>query len=253
LLRYINAFRQTSLEAIEQFDSDKVNSYHQHLIQEKGYSSTTLNQSVSAIKLYYQKVLKRDMVFDEVLRPKRERELPKVWSPEQVTRILKQVENVKHKALLSLIYGGGLRVGEVLNLTLADINSETMRIRIIQGKGKKDRYTLLSERSLEMLRTYARAYKPKNYLFEGQFGGKYSSTSVAKVLNMAIEKAGVPKVGSVHSLRHSFATHLLEAGVDIRYIQELLGHYSSKTTEIYTHVSNKYLSGIKSPMDTLHI
>jgi site-specific recombinase XerD len=170
-----------------------------------------------------------------------------------VEKILKNVSNVKHKSMLSIIYGGGLRIGEVLNLKASDIISKTMQVRVIQGKGKKDRYTLLSNNTLELLREYFKEYKPKNYLFEGQFGGKYSPSSLLNVLDEALAKSGVPKLGGLHILRHSFATQLLEAGTDIRFIQELLGHNSSKTTEIYTHVSNKYLQGIKSPMDNLNI
>lgn len=253
LLKYINSYKNSTIEQINEFNADRINEYHNHLIEEKPLTSVTINQSVNAIKLYYHKVLKNELVLDEIVRPKREKTLPKVWNNEQIELLIKSVSNIKQKALLSIIYGGGLRVGEVLNLRVTDINSKLMQIRIEQGKGKKDRYTLLSNNTLDLLRKYFKEYKPQNYLFEGQFGGKYSSSSVSNVLNNAIKKAGIPKRGGLHVLRHSFATHLLESGTDIRYIQELLGHYSSKTTEIYTHVSNKYLQNIKSPMDDLHI
>jgi len=251
LLRYINTYKFSTIAQLNQYPSEKVNEYHKLMCGEKEFSPVTLNQSVNAIKLYYQKVLKRDLVLDEIDRPKREKTLPKVWNLEQVEKIIKCVSNKKHQCMLSLIYGGGLRIGELLNLRISDINSKTMQVRVIQGKGKKDRYTLLSYNTLDLLREYFKEYKPKDYLFEGQFGGKYSSSSLLGVLDDALAKSKVPKCGGLHVLRHSFATHLLEGGTDIRYIQELLGHYSSKTTEVYTHVSNKYLQGIKSPMDNV--
>lgn len=253
LLRYINAYKRVSIETIGEFGQEKINDYHRIMKEDKNYSTTTINQSVNAIKLYYLKVLKRDMVFEEVERPKREKTLPKVWSADEVQRIMSCVDNIKHKALLSLIYGGGMRIGEALSLKVHDINSKTMRVRINQAKGKKDRYTLLGHNSLKLLREYVKEFNPGEYLFEGQFGGKYSSSSIGKVLDKAIKKSGVAKRGGLHVLRHSFATHMLESGTDIRYIQDLLGHYSSTTTEIYTHVSNKYLDNLKSPMDDLDI
>ena len=253
LLRFINTYRQSSISKINEFEVEKINDYHKHMSEEKSFASNTINQSVNAIKLYYNKVLNRELKLEEVIRPKGYKSLPKVWTKEQVERILQHVENLKQKALLSLIYGGGLRIGEVLNLRLSDINSKQMQIRVNNGKGKKDRFTLLGKSTLELLRQYYMDFKPTDYLFEGQFGGKYSSSSAGMSLRKAIEKSGVPKIGGLHSLRHSFATHLLESGTDIRFIQELLGHSSSKTTEIYTHVSNKYLQSIKSPIDDISI
>ena len=147
------------------------------------------------------------------------------------------------------MYSAGLRVSEALNLRPDDILRDRMQIRIRQSKGKKDRYTILAKTTLKLLEEYFRAYKPGEYLFEGQFGGKYSATSVRKVLSEAVQKAGVHPHSGTHTLRHSFATHLLEAGTDLRYIQGLLGHNSSKTTEIYTHVSNVHLQTIRSPLD----
>lgn len=162
--------------------------------EEKDFASNTINQSVNAIKLYYNKVLKREMKLEEVLRPKGYNSLPKVWTKEQVESILQNVDNLKQKALLSLIYAGGLRIGEVLNLRLNDINSKQMQIRVNKGKGKKDRFTLLGNSTLDLLRIYYMKYKPTDYLFEGQFGGKYSSTSAGMSLRKAIKKSGVPKI-----------------------------------------------------------
>ncbi len=236
------------------FSASVINEYHQLMLGEKAYSFQTVNQSVNAIKLYYQGYLKREFELQDVIRPKTGRQLPKVWNKEEMRKILKTSDcNLKHKTLLSIIYGSGLRIGEALNLKLNDIDSKRMQIRVLGGKGNKDRYTILGKSFLVLLRDYYKEFKPKEYLFEGQFGGKYSATSAGNVLSKAIEKSGVPKRGGLHSLRHSFTTHLLESGTDLRYIQELLGHNSSKTTEMYTHLSNKYLQQIKSPLDDINI
>ena len=175
-------------------------------------------------------------------------------STEEVIEILKATKNLKHRAILMTIYSAGLRISEAINLKIKDIDSQRMQIRVEQAKGKKDRYTLLSQKNLATLRTYFLAYKPKVWLFEGQEAGEpYSSRSIQNIFSAAVEKAGITKEVSVHTLRHSFATHLLENGTDLRYIQSLLGHESSKTTEIYTHVTTKGFDQIKSPLDKLDI
>jgi integrase/recombinase XerD len=176
-----------------------------------------------------------------------------VLSEQEVKMIFNHVDNLKHKCILSLTYSAGLRLGEVINLKPTDIDSKRNYVIIRQGKGKKDRYSLLSVRILELLRQYYREYQPKEYLFEGQFGGPYSATSIHNILKAAVTKAGIKKRVTVHTLRHSFATHLMENGVDIRYIQTLLGHQSSRTTEIYTHITQRGLGKIKSPLDNLDI
>lgn len=251
VLRFINCYKQNKIEEINNFRSDIINKYHELMQGEKDYSFATLNQSVNAIKLYYKGYAKRELDIKDVVRPKIGKQLPKVWSKEEIAMLFGSVENIKHKALLALLYGSGLRIGETLNLRVNDIDSHRMRIRILAGKGNKDRYSIIGSFILNTLREYYKEYKPTEYLFEGQFGGKYSATSAGRVLANAIQKSGVPRRGGLHSLRHSFATHLLESGTDIRYIQELLGHNSSKTTDIYTHVSNKHLRDIKSPLDDL--
>ncbi len=253
VLRFINSYKRNTLEQIKLFNSEKINHYHQLMLGEKEYSTSSINQSVSAIKLFYNDFFKQNMQIDQIIRPKRGKTLPKVWSKEEVEKILISISNIKHKTLLALVYGSGMRIGEALKLKLADIDSKRMRIRVLGAKGKKDRYTLLAISQLTLLRDYYKEYKPNNYLFGGQLGGQYSATSAGNTLKAAIKRSHVPKRGGLHSLRHSFATHLLESGTDLRYIQELLGHESSKTTEIYTHVSNKYLSQIKSPLDDLII
>ncbi|HIC90998.1 MAG TPA: recombinase XerC [Syntrophaceae bacterium] len=166
--------------------------------------------------------------------------------------MLSAPSNIKHKAILMLIYSAGLRVGEVVKLMIEDIDRERKLIRIKEAKGRKDRYTLLSDSILQVLRSYFKEYRPQKWLFPGAKQGRHISTrTVQAIFEQAKTKAGIKKDVSVHSLRHSLATHLLESGVDLRYIQELLGHKSSKTTEVYTHVSRKSLGLIKSPLDTL--
>lgn len=156
---------------------------------------------------------------------------------------MKATENLKHRAILTVIYSSGLRIGELINLKIKDIDSERKQIRVEQGKGKKDRYTLLSLKTLDLLRTYFKEYKPKEYLFEGQEGGQYAARSIQTFFKEICQKVGIKKKVSVHTLRHSFATHLLENGTDLRYIQALLGHESPKTTEVYTHITTKGFDG----------
>lgn len=192
------------------------------------------------------------MLVDKIHRPKRSKVLPNVLSKEEIKLIWNAHSNIKHKMMLSLIYSCGLRRSELLNLKPADIDSKRGIVIIRQGKGKKDRIAPLSPKILEMLREYYVLCKPKTWLFEGQnIGEQYSEYSLQSVLKQALQKVGNTKPVTLHWLRHSYATHLLENGTDLRYIQELLGHSSSKTTEIYTHVSTKSLQQIKSPFDDL--
>lgn len=225
--------------------------YHRDLIYRKKVSRSYQNQSINAIKFYLERVLKQDRAFIDLERPKRPQVLPQVLSLNEIKRILGCTSNLKHKTILTTLYSGGLRMGELLNLKLADIDSEGMRIWIREGKGVKDRLTVLSPKLLELLRSYYKEYRPKNYLFEGPNGGPYSASSVRKVLQRAVNKAGIKKHIRPHTLRHSFATHLLEHGTNLRYIQTLLGHNNAKTTEIYTHVTTQKLSEVKSPLDLM--
>ncbi len=253
LLRYINSYHKTNILAINNFSTEHINLYHETMIEDRNFNSKTINQSISAIRLYYEKILRVKLDEEFLVRPKRERTRPMVWSREDIGLILSKVSNLKHKTILAVIYSSGLRVGEATRLKVSDINQDRMQIRIVQGKGKKDRYTLLADTTLKLLRTYIIKYQPKEYLFEGQFGGRYSEGSIRQILKEAIVKTNKSLVGGVHTLRHSFATHLLESGTDLRYIQGLLGHSSSKTTEIYTHISNAHLQRIKSPIEGLKI
>lgn len=223
--------------------------YHQKMIAERNISWSTQNQSINAIKFYLEHVLGQDRQFFDLERPKKIVKLPEVLSLEEVQRILKETKNLKHKTMLTLLYSAGIRMGELLNLRIQDIDSGTMRIWIREGKGVKDRMTILSPLLLDLLRIYYKHYRPKLFLFESPEGGKYSGSSVRKVLQRSVQCAGIIKHVRPHTLRHSFATHLLEQGTNLRYIQTLLGHTSAKTTEIYTHVSTKKLDEIKSPLD----
>ena len=220
---------------------------------EKGLSYGYQNQIINAIKFYYEKVLKRKRELYDIPRAKRPIKLPVVFSEEEIITLIGQVDNLKHKSILYLIYSAGLRISEAVNMKIADIDSKRNIIIVKGGKGKKDRTTLLSQKLLIMLREYYLQYRPRVYLFEGQSGAKYSIKSIQKTFNAALIRSGIRKKATVHSLRHSFATHLLEHGTDLRYIQELLGHNSSKTTEIYTHITKKGMDKITSPLDNLMI
>jgi integrase/recombinase XerD len=237
---------------IGEISNDDLIRYNNEYILNNNLSASYQNQIVNALKLFFRTVRETKMDIDKIHRPKRAKILPNVLSKEEVKMILNAHTNLKHKTMLSLIYACGLRRSELLHLKLADIDSKRGIVIIRQSKGKKDRITPLSNKILVLLRDYYLTFKPTTWLFEGQIaGGLYSDKSLQSVLKQALKKAGITKPVSLHWLRHSFATHLLESGTDLRYIQELLGHSSSKTTEIYTHVSTKSIQQIKSPFDDL--
>lgn len=230
---------------------DMVDFVNEYIIK-NALSYAYQNQIVNAAKLYFREVLKSKLDVEKFERPRREHKLPNVLSKGEVKDILESIRNSKHRAMLSLIYACGLRRSELVNLKLKNVDSKRGVLNIINSKGKKDRVIPISEKTIKMLREYYKLYKPKEWLFEGQYtGDKYSEESLAKVLKNACIKARINKPVTLHWLRHSYATHLLESGTDLRFIQELLGHKSSKTTEIYTHVSTKSLQKIKSPFDEL--
>jgi len=222
-------------------------------IAKKGYSRSTLNQHINAIKFYYEKVLDRDRCYYDIDRPRKEFLLPVVLSKEEVGKLFNNITNLKHRAMASLLYSAGLRVGELINLKIKDIDSARMQIKIEKGKGSKDRYVPLDNKVLKLLRKYYRTYLPETYLFNGVSSNKYSPTSVRCVLKNAVKRSNIVKKVTPHTLRHSYATHLLESGTDLRYIQCLLGHNSVKTTEIYTHVRSIKLNEIKSPFNDLSL
>ena len=231
----------------------EISSYVYQLIQEKNISESAQNQIINAIKCYYENVLGRPREMYNITRPKRKQNLPQVLTAEEVKKLLEAVPNLKHRTLLMAIYSGGLRLGEVLRLRIEDVMLGQQKIFIKGGKNKKDRYTLLAQQFMTILEQYLKVYTPKYWLFEGQLGGAYSASSVQSIFRKAAAKANVGHFATLHTLRHSFATHLLEAGVDIRYIQELLGHSHIDTTMIYTHVAQNRLSDIVSPLDQIEV
>lgn len=230
---------------------EDIRNYILYCINELKLSEATVHSRINAIKFYYEQVLRREGFLLEIPRPKKPLKLPKVIAPADIKKLFEATPNIKHNTMLKLCYGLGLRVSEIVSLKITDIDSKSMQVFIERAKGKKDRYVNLPESILGQLRTYFIEYKPKLYLFEGQYGGQYSSRSAQQVFKNAMQKSKINKTVGIHSLRHSFATHLLEQGTDIRFIQELLGHNDIKTTLIYTQVNDKSLRKIISPLDHL--
>lgn len=234
------------------FENLDIQNFNNQYILAKQLSNSFQNQVVNGLKLFFRVVQNRNIDIDIIERPRREHKLPNVLSKEEIKAILSAPRNIKHRMMLTLIYACGLRRSELLNLTLKDIYSDRNLLHIRLAKGKKDRIVPISDKLIASLREYYLAYKPKRWLFEGQtIGEQYSEKSLQNVLKQSLAKARITKPATLHWLRHSYATHLLENGTDLRYIQELLGHRSSKTTEIYTHVSTRDIQKIISPFDTL--
>lgn len=254
---YLSAFRQLLQRFPDKHPNDirteDIETFQHELATTSKVSNSTLNQAVNAIRYYYKDVLGDAERATFIERPRQERKLPAVLSEEEVAALLRSVNNLKHRSILMLIYSAGLRLSELIGLQRQDLATDRGQLIVRGGKGNKDRITLLSPKALAALAEYTARYKPEQYLFEGPQGGPYSPRSVQVVFHRAREKAGITKPATVHTLRHSFATHLLEKGTDLRYIQALLGHSSSKTTEVYTHVSTKALGKIRSPLDDLDI
>ncbi|MGJ5643550.1 site-specific tyrosine recombinase/integron integrase [Formosa sp. S-31] len=242
---FINYYNK---QDINHLDENDIRNYLEFLVK-TNRSDSYINQAVNSIKFYYETVLGLPNRFYSIERPRKSIKLPTVLSKDDVFSIISCANNLKHKCIIALLYSAGLRRSELLNLKLTDIESNRMLIKVRDAKGNKDRYTILSKKMLKDLREYYRQYRPKNYLFEGQTKEQYSANSVGKVVSNTAKQAGIKIPVSSHTLRHSFATHLLEAGTDIRYIQLLLGHNSTKTTEIYTHVAKNSFSAIKNPLD----
>ncbi len=247
---FLEFFHTKELETIS--NADLVEFNHSFILK-KHYSSSFQNQVINAVKLFFLKVENRKLNIDQIERPRREHKLPDVLSKEEVGKMLKVTENLKHKCLIALIYSCGLRRSEAINLRLEDIDSGRMLIKIRGAKGQKDRYVQLARSILELLRSYHQKEKPRVWVFEGVNGSQYSATSISNDVKNAAYKAGIKKRVHPHMLRHSFATHHLEQGTDLRYIQEWLGHASSKTTERYTHVSEKNFHKFKNPVDDMEL
>lgn len=243
-LREYFDFKKSNLEKIDeenikQFLLDK---------QDRNYSSQTINLYLNAIKFFYREVLKIPQKIN-LKFAKRSKKLPIILSREEIRNIIGSIKNPKHKLIISLAYGAGLRISEVVNLKAKNVNLEELTIHIKNAKGKKDRITIFPEKIKNDLQNLIAGKNPNNYLFESERGGKLTERTAQKVFETALRKAGIKKDATFHSLRHSFATHLLENGVDIRYVQELLGHQNIRTTQIYTKVTNPKLKNIKSPLE----
>ena len=246
----IKLLKFTEKTPIEINNEDIIN-FLAYLAEEKDLSTSSLNITISALKFYYGNILKQNFVY-EIKRPKKDKKLPVILSLEEVENIISSVNNPKHKIIIMLAYSGGLRVSEVVKLKVDDIDTHRKLIHIKGAKGRKDRYTIISDIALKQFNIYINSFQIKDWLFTGQKEGSHISTRTAQqIFFQSAKKAGITKNISFHSLRHSFATHLLESGVDLRYIQELLGHKSTKTTEIYTHVSNLNLRNINNPLDMI--
>ncbi|NRA11332.1 MAG: tyrosine-type recombinase/integrase, partial [Crocinitomicaceae bacterium] len=246
---FINHYKSKDLNCINEND---IRTYMQLLIQQQK-SHSYINQMINSIKFYYEVVLEMPNRFYSIERPIKRDTLPKVISLEEVQLIINNTNNIKHKCIVSLLYSAGLRRSELLNLKFEDIDSKRMVITVRNGKGNKDRQTILSPLVLKDLRTYYLKWRPKTYLFESPNGGKYSPSSVLRIIKRAAKKSRIKKNITPHILRHSFATHLLENGTDLRYIQVLLGHNSTRTTEIYTQVALNNIKTIKSPIEFLSL
>ena len=233
----------------DQLSEEEIRKYYYYHIVDKQLSKTWVNQSISALKLLYTEVLKREWNRLSIPRPKRQHKLPQVLSMEEVRQILLALTNLKHKAVLTTVYSAGLRLSEVCKLKPADIDSKRMLIRVQQAKGRKDRYTILADTTLELLREYWKQYHPQQWLFETAPSRAMSERTVQEIFHHALDKTNIQKKVGIHSLRHSFATHLMEQGVALPIIQQLLGHSSLKTTSIYMHVQQYSMQSVSSPLD----
>lgn len=237
----------------QELTKKQIEQYLEFLCDTRKLGPSALGLTINAIKFLYEKVWDQPKTVYHLPRPKQPHKLPKFFHESEIEKMFNSIKNLKHKVILFTGYSAGLRVSEIVNLKVSDIYSESMQLRIENAKGQKDRMVGLSEVLLNVLRAYYQQYQPKHWLFEGQNGGQYSTRSVQQIMKKAKTQANITHKGSVHALRHSFATHLLESGTDIRIIQELLGHESLKTTQIYTHVASKTKQRIISPLDKLNL
>ncbi len=235
----------------EEFTEEDIHRYQLYMVETRRVSHSTQNMAINSIKFYLEQVKRGERREYFIERPRKELKLPTVLSEEEVKELLFRTHYIKHKCMLLLLYSAGLRISELLRLKETDLDQDRKLINIRGAKGKKDRVTLLSSVAAEYLRDYLKLLKPRHWLFEGHDGGQYSATSVNKIVKRSAAEAGIRKRVSAHTLRHSFATHLLEHGTDLRYIQTLLGHESSKTTERYTQVTRKGFENLLSPLDRI--
>ena len=254
-LGHLRRFIEWTGRSVEELPRDSlslVEDYLLHLVRERRVSRSYHRQVVSALRFLFETVLGNPRLALSILRPKKEERLPSVLSADEVAELLARTRNLKHRALLMLLYSSGLRVGEVVRLRVEDLDTDRRLLRVRSGKGRKDRYTLLARRAVDAVAVYRRAYPTGPWLFPGGRRDRHLTTrSVQRVVERSARAAGIAKNVSPHTLRHSFATHLLEAGTNLRIIQELLGHQSSRTTEIYTHVARSTFEAVRSPLDNL--
>ncbi|MFT7379845.1 MAG: integrase/recombinase XerD [Bacteroidia bacterium] len=248
LIQFFAYFENADLPSLTK---DQIEGYMYMLVTKYKISEQKQNSIINAIKSYYEHTLGKPREYYNITRPKKSQDLPNVLSKEEVKAIINSPKNIKHKAILYTIYSAGLRIGELTRLRISDIHSDEGYIFVKDSKGKKDRHTVLSPALLDVLRQYYKTHKPSYWLFEGQLGEKYSTTSIQSIFRKAVKETNANPWSTPHTLRHSFATHLLQAGVNLRYIQNALGHNSSKTTEIYTRVININNKTLKSPLDLL--
>lgn len=249
-LFFVNDFLEFIKKKPNELQKEDIKLYISQLITKRNYTNTTANLAISSLKFFFRKVAETT-ICDDIERPKREKTLPTVLSKEEVKRIMESANNIKHKLVLKCLYGMGLRVSEIVNLRISDLDFERGMVRISSAKGDRDRYVMLPKELRFELKTYIELEKPEKYLFSGR-GSRYAIKSIQKIFEYSAKKAGIKKNVSCHTMRHSFATHLLEKGVDIQYIQSLLGHSRLQTTQIYTHVADSKIKNIQSPLDDIN-
>lgn len=237
----------------EEIPFDEIRQYILYLVQEKHYSTSAQNNAINAIRFYYSKVLHREIEEFYLPRPHKAKVIPHILNEQEVSLILKNVIDLRDKCMIFLIYSAGLSPSEITYLKIKDIDSDKMKIFVSSAKGKKDRFVILSEKILRLLREYFKKYKPHEWLFESKPGQQYSKRNLQKAFKTVVDKSGITKPATLSILKNSFAVHLLEKGVDVRYIQQMLGHKHSKTTMKYLRVSKRDLSAIKSPLDSLDV
>lgn len=251
----MNTFEKSVSKPLNELTIADLKNYLHHALTVKHCSTSYANQNISAFKIFTEDVMQKEWEGCKIKRPRRPQKMPEVLSVEEVERMISLTANIKHRAILTVMYSAGLRRMELLQLKPSDIDSERMLIKVKQGKGKKDRYTLLSAKALELLRLHYRFNRPKVFLFEpnGRAGRQVSETTLEKIVKQSVERAKITKNISCHTLRHSFATHLLEKGVNIKLIQEFLGHTSIRTTSRYLHLTNFNPSNVRSPLEEMEI
>lgn len=245
---YNRLFLEFTQKSPKEVRTEDVKRYLEWIVS-SGAATSTLNVAVNALKFYYNEILRRKLFFT-IKHAKKQKRLPTVLSKEEVERLVLVVENKKHRTMIQLLYGAGLRVSELTHLRMRDIDFDRGLIRVVSGKGAKDRETLLPKSLIAILENQRRLKNPGDFLFTNDWGKHLTEATVQKVVRRAAERAAIGKLVSCHTLRHSFATHLLEAGTDIRYIQELLGHAKLETTQVYTHVTSNTIRAIVSPLDS---